>query len=313
MGLKALKNQLDYQLVILINLEFKKVKIINMIDPTSLTAAIDNASKVANTPLFTTIIDKMTGFRISQWAAEGEVRKKLIHDEYEKAKENGLMGIQYIENLRHTANLIDTATKSAKYIDQEKSNDIKMDNDFFWNTMEHAKTISNDEMQELVAKIIAGEYNIPGTYSMSTLQTLKMLGKQELELFERICSLCINSDQIPQEIFSLPESIKPVMNLLKVDFGSLQALQSLGLFLPNDMTRSAENPEKENFILFYQGIGIGFKPIHETSLRIQFPVFYGLSNTGRQILQHLKPEFIDEYYNWLKTNYKIPNYEIIEN
>lgn len=284
-----------------------------MVDPTSLTTAIDNASKVANTPLFTTIIDKITGFRISQWAAEGEVRKKLIHDEYEKAKENGIMGVQYIENLRHTTNLIDTATKSAKYIDQEKSNDIKMDNDFFWNTMEHAKTISNDEMQELVAKIIAGEYNKPGTYSMSTLQTLKMLGKQELELFERMCSLCINSDLIPQGVFSLPESIIQVMNSLKVDFGSLQSLQSLGLFLPNEMLRSIENPDKKNFSLIYQGKVISFKPISETSLQIQFPTSYVLSNTGKQISQHLNPEFKEEYYNWLKTNYKIPNYEIIEN
>ena len=44
-----------------------------------------------------------------------------------------------------------------------------MDNDFFWNTIEYAKTISNEEMQELVAKIIAGEYNEPGTYSIELM------------------------------------------------------------------------------------------------------------------------------------------------
>ena len=283
-----------------------------MIDPVSLTTAIDNASKVANTPLFTTVIDKLTGFKISQWAAEGEVRKQLIHDEYQKAKESGIIGMQYIENLRHTTNLIDTATKSAKYIDQEKPNDIKMDNDFFWNTVEHAKTISNEDIQELVAKIIAGEYNQPGSYSMSTLQTLKMLGKQELELFEKMCSLCINSDQIPKEIFSLPESIKPLMNSLKVDFGSLQTLQSLGLFLPNDMTRSIENPEKKNFAVNYLGRVNRLKPTHETNFKIDLPAFYGLSNTGKQILKHLNPEFREEYYSWLKTNYKIPNYILNE-
>ena len=67
---------------------------------------------------------------------------------------------------------------------------------------------------------------------MSTLQTLKMLGKHELELFEKMCSLCISSEQIPQEIFSLPDNLKPLMNSLEVDFGSLQELQNLGLFLP---------------------------------------------------------------------------------
>jgi len=42
-----------------------------MVDPTlALTTAIENATKVANTPLFTTVIDRITGFRISKWAAE---------------------------------------------------------------------------------------------------------------------------------------------------------------------------------------------------------------------------------------------------
>ncbi|WP_310594855.1 DUF2806 domain-containing protein [Flavobacterium sp.] len=282
-----------------------------MTDPVSFTSAIDNASKVANTPFFTTIIDKLIGFRISIWAAEGEVRKKLIHDEYQKAKESGIVGMQYIENLRHTTNLIDTAKKSAKYIDQNKQNEIEINNDFFWNAIEHAKTISNEDMQELIAKIIAGEYNQPGTYSISTLQSLKMLGKNELELFETMCSLCINSNQIPKIIFSLPESIKPFLHLLGIDFGSLQTLQNLGLFLPNEMSISIDNPEKKNFELNYLGKIIQYKPTHETNFKIDLPAFYGLSNTGKQILRHLNPEFKKEYYIWLKTNYNLPNYIII--
>lgn len=283
-----------------------------MTDPVSLTTAIDNASKVANTPLFVTVIDKLTGFRISQWAAEGEIRKQIIHDEYQKAKESGIIGMQYIENLRHVTNLIDTATKSAKYIDQHKSNDIKMDNDFFWNTIEHAKTISNEEIQELIAKIIAGEYNQPGSYSMCTLQTLKMLGKQELELFEKMCSLCVDTTQIPEVIFSLPDNIKTLMNSLKIDFSSLQTLQNLGLFLPNEMSRSFDNPEKKNFVLNYMGRVIRFKPARETDLKINLPSFFSLSNTGKQIIKHLNPQYREEYYLWLKTNYIIPNYILIE-
>lgn len=252
-----------------------------MTDPVSLATTIDSATKVANTPFFTTIIDKVTGFRLSKWSAEGELRKKIIHDEYEKAKEGGIMGMQYIEYMRSTENLIDTAVKSSKYIDPNKPNEVKMDNDFFWNTIEHSKTVSNDEVQELVAKIIAGEYNEPGTYSMSTLHTLKMLGKSELELFEKTCSLCVNNDQIPQNVFSIPEELKPIMNSLKIDFGSLQALQILGLFLPNDMSYSINNPEKKNFALKYFEKTIRFAPTHETDFAIKPPNYYGLSITGK--------------------------------
>lgn len=44
--------------------------------PALLFSAIDKASCIANTPFFTTVIDRLFGFRISQWAAEGEVRKQ---------------------------------------------------------------------------------------------------------------------------------------------------------------------------------------------------------------------------------------------
>lgn len=267
---------------------------------------------MANTPLFTTIIDKVTGFKLSKWSAEGEVRKKLIHDEYEKAKENGIMGMQYIEYMRNTENLIQTAVKSAKYIDSSKPNDIKIDNDFFWNTIEHAKTVSNDEMQELVAKIIAGEYNKPGSYSMSTLQTLKMLGKSELELFENICSLCFDSYHIPKSVFSSTDDILNILSNLGVHFGILQELQNLGLILPNDMTNNYENPEKKKYPIQYANRIIIFESKSETNLNIRTPSYYSLSANGKQIIQHLNPKFSEDYYKWLKLNYKIDNYKIFE-
>lgn len=284
-----------------------------MIDPASLTAAIDNANKVANTPLFTTIIDKITGFKISQWAAEGEVRKKMIHDEYEKAKENGIMGIQYIENLRHTTNLIDTAVKSSKYIDENKTNDIKIDNDFFWNTLEYAKTISDEEMQELIAKIIAGEFNQSGTYSISTLQVVKMLGKNELELFEKICSLCINKFQIPKAIFSSSKKGEKILRSLSCHYGVFQELQNLGLFLPNVMTTKWDNPEKQDLTVTYFDKNIKFKVLNEKHVTFSIPSYFELSNSGKQIFNLLNPVYNQDYYNWLIENYKILNYYISEN
>jgi hypothetical protein len=214
--------------------------------------------------------------------------------------------------MRRTTNLLDTATKTTKYIDQDKPNSIEFDNDFFWNTIEHAKTISDEDVQELVAKILAGEYNEPGSYSMSLLQTLKMLGKYEIKLFERICSLCVDTGLIPQIVFSRPESIEPIMKSLGIDFGSLQELQNLGLFLPNGMSSTTDNPEKGVFVIDYFDKELRFKPTHETDFNITFPGYYGLSKTGVQILKHLQPEYKEEYYTWLKSNFKINNYKLIE-
>ena len=283
-----------------------------MIDPTALTTTIDKATKVANTPFFTTIIDKITGFRISHWVAEGEVRKRAIHDEYEKAKREGIKGVQYIKTLRDTTNLIDTAVRSTKYINPNKTNDIKIDNDFFWNTLEHAKSVSNEEMQELIAKIIAGEYNSPGSYSMNTLQTIKILGKNELEIFERISSTLINVDRIPAKIFNTSTKSIELMKELNTNFFQLQTLQSLGLFLPNKMVGTIKQSSKKNHSLQYFEKEILFEPTHKNNFIIKLPRHYALSITGKEIIKHLNPKFNEKYYLWLKENYKIPNYKVVE-
>lgn len=287
-----------------------------MIDPaTALTTAIENSTKVANTPLFSTVIDRLLGFKISEWKAQGDVIKKQILDGYEEAKAKGL-GTQYISVFRSNTNLINIGAKATEYIDSSKPNEIKFENDFFWGIIEHAKEISNEEMQELIAKIIAGEYNKPGSYSMNTLQSIKMLGKKELELFEKTCTLLVNANQIPHTIFSIPDSAKKFLDQLGLDFGSMQELQSLRLFFSNDMEKQPiKNPEKKKFALKYFDKDILFEPStpeNEDSLQIRLAGFYGLSPVGCQILQHLNPRSNDDYYEWLKHNYKIPNYRIVE-
>jgi hypothetical protein len=139
-----------------------------------------------------------------------------------------------------------------------------------------------------------------------------MLGKNELELFERMCGLLIDNERISEELFALGDNVKELMNKIGIDFGSLQILQSLGLFLPNGMTRSVENPEKKNFKIQYFDKQIVFTSENENFAKIELPGFYGLSIVGRQILKHLNPAYIEDYFVWLKSNYKVPKYKLLE-
>ncbi|HUO50105.1 MAG TPA: DUF2806 domain-containing protein [Candidatus Paceibacterota bacterium] len=281
-------------------------------DPaTALTTALDNSTKVANTPLFATVIDRMLGFKISEWAAQGDAIKRQILDGYEDAKQKGL-GIQYVSAFRANANLLNTGVKASKYIDATTQQDIKIDNDVFWGLIEHSKEISNEDVQELIAKIIAGEYNVPGTYSMSTLQVLKMLGKPELELFERMCGFLLDKSRIPQELFHLGDDVKDFMSALNLDFGSLQTLQSLSLILPNEMTQTIPNPDKKNYHSSYFDKALVFTPIDDNYKEIKLPDHYGLSAVGAQILRHLSPKFNNAFYEWLKKHYSVPHYKLIE-
>lgn len=257
------------------------------------------------------IITKYIGKSIKVFEAEGDVEADKVKTRWEVLEKPFWLQAEAAKMNRQYSNLGNVLLKSAPLITASE-NQISDDNDVFWGFLEHSKEISNEQMQELIAKIVAGEYNAPGTYAMSTLQIIKMLGKNELELFEKICGLLIDNEIIPEELFALGDNVKEMMNKIGIDFGSLQTLQSLGLFLPNDMTRSIENPEKKNFAIQYFDKQIIFTPENENFAKIKLPGFYGLSIVGKQILKHLNPAYIEDYFVWLKSNHKIPNYKLLE-
>jgi len=257
------------------------------------------------------VIMKYTGKSIKVFEAESDIEADKVRTKWELLEKPFWLQAEAAKMGRQYSNLGNTLLKAAPDI---KVQDTKItdDNDVFWGFLEHSKEISNEEVQKLIAKIIAGEYNAPGSYSMSALQIIKMFGKNELELFERISSLLINKEQIPKNLFSLPDDAKDFMAELGIDFGSLQVLQSLGLFYPNEMEQSMRNPKKLNIEFKYFDKNLLFAPENENYPVIKLPGFFGLSFVGKQILQHLKPQYYEKYYTWLKANYKIPNYKILE-
>jgi hypothetical protein len=257
------------------------------------------------------VITKYTGKSIKVFEAESDIEADKVRTKWELLEKPFWLQAEAMKMGRQYSNLGNTLLKAGSLI-KSSENKISEDNDVFWGLLEHSKEISNEEMQKLIAKIIAGEYNNPGTYSMGTLQTIKMLGKGELLLFERIGDLIINNGQIPKDLFNLPDSAKEIMEQMNIDFGSLQTLQNLGLFLPNDMALIIPNPERKRYRLEYFDESISFMPINETIQKVELPNFYGLSDIGKQLLPHLNPKKNHLYFQWLKENYRVSGYDIVK-
>lgn len=60
----------------------------------------------------------------------------------------------------------------------------KMDDDWIASFFERCRIVSDEDMQILWSKILAGEANQPGSYSKRTLAVLSLLSTQEAEMFE---------------------------------------------------------------------------------------------------------------------------------
>lgn len=96
-----------------------------------------------------------------------------------------------------TNNFLKIAKKADQYyaeVHREKTPEQQRDFDWFARFYNEAGNISNERMQEYWAKILAGEVNCPGSFSLKTIDTLKNLGQEDAELFEKICSHSIDGN-----------------------------------------------------------------------------------------------------------------------
>ena len=103
---------------------------------------------------------------------------KMTYTEYYKAK-----------------NFLEVAQKADELFAELDHTDEEQVCDFDWliRFYEAAGNISNEKMQELWAKILAGEINHPSTFSLRTIDTLKNLSSRDAELFENLCSYSFNT------------------------------------------------------------------------------------------------------------------------
>lgn len=109
----------------------------------------------------------------------------------------------------------------------ESSNPQNMENDWIANFFDKCRIVSNDEMQSLWSRILAGEANAPGTYSKRTVQFLSTLDKREAELFTSVCGFAwVIQNDITPLIFEVHEQIYTERS---ITFQELGHLDSIGL------------------------------------------------------------------------------------
>lgn len=91
-------------------------------------------------------------------------------------------------NFLHVAELADQVFKH-DYQNKADENQ-KCDFDWYMRFYDIVGNISDEEMQALWARILAGEIHRKGTYSLQLLDILKNFTQKQAELFNKVCSHC---------------------------------------------------------------------------------------------------------------------------
>lgn len=96
-------------------------------------------------------------------------------------------------HLRKQANMEAIIEKSLKYCSVHDASD-RADPDWFSSFVELAEKVSNPTMQDLWAKILAGELSHPGSFSLKALRTFKNLTINDAKLLAKACAVALKDN-----------------------------------------------------------------------------------------------------------------------
>ncbi|MDE2725164.1 MAG: DUF2806 domain-containing protein [Gemmatimonadota bacterium] len=139
---------------------------------------------------------------------------------------------RWVEEEAQRQNNIEEITNKALPNLNDSSDPDHMEDDWITYFFDKARIVTDREMQQLWAQVLAGEANSPGTYSKRTVNFLSDLDKSEAFLFSQLCRYCWYIGEAVPLIINHEDEIYSVAN---INFNTLSHLESIGLVQLNSI------------------------------------------------------------------------------
>ena len=217
--------------------------------------------------------------------------------------------IQFQEEKRQS-NIMAVVQKAALEVGEKEVQDHEVDHDWTARFFNDVQDVSSEEMQELWAKILAGEVEKPGNTSIRILHVLKDMNQHVARIFSRFCAFCVYTEgpggidgricNACFHIFSTNGFLHSHLNLLNThglvnpDYDSWRDLQRAIGFgrIPTDQThRIPFRFQGQYWVLYPVGGPPSVKP-HSPGFRLQGA---SLSQSGLEFSRLVRLEPMDDY------------------
>lgn len=126
--------------------------------------------------------------RVAKAEAEAAVIMAAANIEIDEMQRRALQRL-IVEEGRKQANIEGIVAMALSQVSEDAQPET-MDDDWVANFFEKCRLISNEEMQALWARILAGEANSPGSFSKRTIELLSSLDKKDAETFLSLRRFC---------------------------------------------------------------------------------------------------------------------------
>ncbi|MCW5202642.1 DUF2806 domain-containing protein [Desulfobulbus sp. US5] len=195
--------------------------------------------------------------------------------------------------MRRQRNIEQTIRHTAEELSQEEKVSAEpVDEDWTTRFFNIAEDVSNEQMQQLWGRILAGEIKKPKTYSLRTLEALRNISPEEAEVFCNIGNYTIIIENTPFLLYSLSYFDKKeelnqfYTNLVEmINIGLLSAVDDIIL-----------NKEKTHDII-YGNSKLPFKQ-YDPKMNIKLRTFTPI---GRELFQLIPQKIQNDYADWVRT------------
>ena len=165
--------------------------------------------------------------------------------------------------------------------------------------------ISDEDLQKLWGKVLAGEIQKPKSYSLRALETLKNFSKHEAELFQHIAPYIISTNDL--SFLSNNTEIKKQFNILDGDYLQLESCGVLQMVSFTEINISLVPHEIQR--IFYTEtrlLSITNNTSSEQNLKIT--EIYLLTSAGKELYNLLAFKPNDEYFEkWASLTHRSNN------
>ena len=203
------------------------------------------------------------------------------------------------EESQRQKNIEDVTAKALPKLNENAKPD-SIEDDWLVNFFNKSRSVSDNEMQELWSRILAGEANVPGTYSKRTVNLLSGLDKAEAELFTRLCGFVwVIERQLTPLVLSNEAKI---YNRHGINFASLSHLDSIGLIQFGQMMGLGISLPKRSSVAYYYGRPLALVlPRHDDTISVGTVM---LTRTGKELVPLCNSRPVKGFWEYVKEQWK---------
>jgi hypothetical protein len=210
------------------------------------------------------------------------------------------------EELRKQDNMESIISEAIPAV-REDAKPQDVEDDWIANFFDKCRLISDEEMQALWAKILAGQANAPGTFSKKTVNLVANLDKSDAQAFTTLCGFAISFREHRLPLIYDPHH--PIYTGNGISYFMLSNLESIGLLKLADSPVFVEDNFGRKGLVSYYDQKMALELPEKEPYRLNLGTLL-LTESGFEIASVCGGRPVDGFVDYLKERWKKFGYKV---